>query len=659
MIRFVLTFTMVLAYFCNDAQPNILRWSLTTDGSIAWNVKPNDTHTDNIEMSGKQVSTIVTYGVNNGVLVLKKRLIFPMLRRIPNDTHASLIIDFDQTEQPLLKVNGTVIKELPRKFQHKGKITIESETDGPLKIRREIIPSVDKPAVIEICTITNTSNSRCEFEVIEGGKVIETDPAKGVYGKYIVSCKVYGSQKVALEPSENTSFWLLYSGRKSSEEPYLYSPNYELAKRENFVSSIFNTLQLQTPSDTINSEFNFAKIRASESIFDTKGGLMHAPGGTSYYAAIWANDQAEYINPFFPFLGDISGVESAINSFRHFARYMNPEYKPIPSSIIAEGVDYWNGAGDRGDQAMIAYGASRFALAYGDKETAKELWPLIEWCLEYLNRNISSEGVIFSNSDELEGRFPAGEYNLSTNTLAYGGLVSASLLANELQKPELSKIYGQRAKALKESIERYFGANVEGFSTYRYYDGNTKLRAWICIPLTMGIYDRKEETLKALFSDKLWTSNGILTESGDKTFWDRATLYAFRGLLMAGATDKTIGYLKFYSSQRLLGEHVPYPIEAWPEGNKRHLSAESGLYCRVITEGLFGIEPTGFRNFKLTPRLPADWDRMSLKNIKAFQSDFDINVTRIKDSLLVEIVSKGKIVFSSNWDGVSPISIKL
>jgi len=659
MIRFVLTFTMVLAYFCNDAQPNRLRWSLTTDGSIAWNVKPNDTHTDNIEMSGKQVSTIVTYGVNNGVLVLKKRLIFPMLRRIPNDTHASLIIDFDQTEQPLLKVNGTVIKELPQKFQHKGKITIESETDGPLKIRREIIPSVDKPAVIEICTITNTSNSRCEFEVIEGGKVIETDPAKGVYGKYIVSCKVYSNQKVALEPGENTSFWLLYTGRKSSEEPYLYSPNYELAKRENFVASIFSTLQLQTPSDTINSEFNFAKIRASESIFDTKGGLMHAPGGTSYYAAIWANDQAEYINPFFPFLGDIAGVESAINSFRHFARYMNPEYKPIPSSIIAEGVDYWNGAGDRGDQAMIAYGASRFALAYGDKETAKELWPLIEWCLEYLNRNISSEGVIFSNSDELEGRFPAGEYNLSTNTLAYGGLVSASLLAKELQKPELSKIYGQRAKALKESIERYFGAYVEGFNTYRYYDGNTKLRAWICIPLTMGIYDRKEETLKALFSDKLWTSNGILTESGDKTFWDRATLYAFRGLLMAGATDKTIGYLKFYSSQRLLGEHVPYPIEAWPEGKQRPLSAESGLYCRVITEGLFGIEPTGFRSFKLTPRLPSDWDRMSLKKIKAFQSDFDINVTRIKDSLLVEIVSKGKIVFSSNWDGVSPISIKL
>ena len=33
---------------------------------------------------------------------------------------------------------------------------------------------------------------------------------------------------------------------------------------------------------------------------------------------------------------------------------MNDEFKPIPSSIIAEGLDFWNGAGDRGDMAMIA-----------------------------------------------------------------------------------------------------------------------------------------------------------------------------------------------------------------------------------------------------------------------------------------------------------------
>ena len=108
------------------------------------------------------------------------------------------------------------------------------------------------------------------------------------------------------------------------------------------------------------------------------------------------NDQAEYINPFFPFLGYEIGNESALNSFRHFARYMNPEYKPIPSSIISEGVSFWHGAKDRGDGAMIAYGAARYALARGDKAEARELWPLIEWCLEYCNRKLTPAGVVAS-----------------------------------------------------------------------------------------------------------------------------------------------------------------------------------------------------------------------------------------------------------------------
>ena len=93
----------------------------------------------------------------------------------------------------------------------------------------------------------------------------------------------------------------------------------------------------------------------------------------SYFAAIWANDQAEYVNPFFPYLGYPVGNESAMVSYKHFARFMNKDFKPIPSSIIAEGDDIWNGAGDRGDGAMIAYGASRYALTLGSKEKVDQL----------------------------------------------------------------------------------------------------------------------------------------------------------------------------------------------------------------------------------------------------------------------------------------------
>jgi hypothetical protein len=416
---------------------------------------------------------------------------------------------------------------------------------------------------------------------------------------------------------------------------------------------------LVTPNDTINKAFAFAKIRATESIYDTKGGLMHGPGGGAYYAAIWANDQAEYVNPFFPFIGNLAGNESAINSYRHFARYMNPEYKPIPSSIIAEGVDFWNGAGDRGDQAMIAYGASRFSLAYGNRGIAEEFWPLIRWCLNFLELKKGPDGVIASDSDELEGRFPAGKYNLSTNALTYGAYISASHLAIELGKADTAKLYLEKAAALKTSIEKYFGAKVQGFNTYRYFDENDKLRSWICLPLTMGIYDRKDETANALLSPYLWTENGILTESGSATFWDRSTLYAFRGLLNSGATERVMPYISYYSSRRLLGDHVPYPVEAWPEGGQRHLSAESGLYCRVITEGLFGITPVGLNKFEISPRLPEKWDFMKLKNIKAFGRTFDIEVLRIENNTQVTVIEKGKTVFKGKSDNVTPVTVKL
>ncbi len=641
----LLTTCLILLNFGLFSQQKDLIWNISPDNSITWNTESYKPHSDHIEMSGLQISSIITYGVDEkGELVNQKKLVFPMLRTIPNNTHASLTQIFDGSEQPQIKVNGKSVKEFPKSFNLKGILTVNSSSNAGINIERKIFPSRDKAALIEILKITNTLPGPSEVQIICPPTVITTQEDKGVYGEYIIAAKALKTGTIKLNPSEEFTFGLIYSGRKSCDETYQYSPFYEYSKREKFINELFSNLVLDTPNDTIDEEFAFAKIRATESIYDTKGGLMHGPGGGAYYAAIWANDQAEYVNPFFPFLGNMEGNESAINSFRHFARYMNSEFRPIPSSIIAEGIDYWNGAGDRGDQAMIAYGASRFSLAYGNYEIAKELWPLISWCLEYLDTKKAYNGIIASDSDELEGRFPAGDYNLSTNVLAYGALLSASYLAEELGKQDTAELYKTNAVKLKHAIDTYFGAKVQGYNTYQYYEGNDKLRSWICLPLTMGIFDRKDQTIDALFSPYLWTENGILTEAGSNTFWDRSTLYAFRGLFNSGATEKLMPYFSFYSSRRLLGNHVPYPVEAWPEANQRHLSAESGLYCRVITEGLFGMNPVGLNKLEILPRLPNDWDFMDLKNIKAFGKTFDIEVRRKGNKIEMDVVFEGKTI---------------
>ncbi|HNW55174.1 MAG TPA: hypothetical protein PKN21_12940, partial [Bacteroidales bacterium] len=433
----------------------------------------------------------------------------------------------------------------------------------------------EKPATIEIPQIDN---------------ILTTNPSDGVEGSYFLRVQSGKAGVFVVQPGDSITFYLSISGAKNALDAGVADIDNELLKRDYFLQFLNRNLVLETPDDILNKAFAFAKIRASESIFQTKGGPLHGPGGLSYYAAIWANDQAEYINPFFPYLGYDYGIESALNAYRHFARFMNPEYKPIPSSIIAEGTDIWDGAGDRGDAAMIAYGAARFALSQGDRGIAEELWPLISWCLEYNRRKLNTEGVVASDSDELEGRFPAGDANLCTSSLYYDALISTSYLAKSLGKDKKQvSAYAKEAALLKTKIEKYFGANVMGFDTYRYYKGNDKLRAWICIPLTVNIFDRKQGTIDALFSPELWTADGLASQSGDKTFWDRSTLYALRGVFAAGDTKHGLTFLHYYSNRRLLGEHVPYPVEAYPEGGQRHLSAESGLYCRVFTEGLFGI----------------------------------------------------------------------
>ncbi len=207
------------------------------------------------------------------------------------------------------------------------------------------------------------------------------------------------------------------------------------------------------------------------------------------------------------------------------------------------------------------------------------------------------------------------------------------------ESSSLSKLYQRRAADLKKSIESYFGADMQGYHTYRYYEGNDLLRSWICMPLVVGINNRAEGTIAALFSDKMWTDNGLLTQEGSTTFWDRSTLYALRGVYAAGYPDKATDFLRFYSNARLLGEHVPYAVEAWPEGNQRHLSAESGLYARIITEGLFGIRPTGFSSFVLTPMLPTAWDKMALRKVRAFGADMDIEVERSGKWLQVKVTN--------------------
>ena len=639
------------------------RWEIRPGGrDIVWKVGSDIPHDDHIEMSGERMAFVLRWGIDpNGAFRQERSLVFPLLRTVPNDTHASLMYRMATDIPSLLGVNGLALQAerveqvsvdgalTVRSLWGVGKMNVGSARDTKpvpvVEMTRTIFPSRNLPLMCEHYVLRNVGRKPLAVYIPEFSQAVTTDPAKGVTGSYVVRGDLAGSGTFTLAPADSLAFDAVFQAYRSGEEPLRPDVAAEYAARMEFVHGCIDAnLVLETPDPVIDTEFRYAKLRAAESIIETRGGYMHAPGGESYYAAVWANDQAEYVNPFFPFLGYGTGNESALNSFRHFARFMNPGYEPLPSSIIAEGDDIWNGAGDRGDAAMIACGAARYALARGSRAEAEELWPLIEWCLEYCRRKLTADGVVASDTDELEGRFPTGEANLCTSTLYYDALLSAVPLGRELGvRPAVTARYAAEAGALAKAIDAHFGGEVGGYDTYRYYDGNTLLRSWICMPLIVGLRERSEGTVRALLSPELLTDDGLLTEQGGTTFWDRSTLYALRGIYNAGYADRATEMLHRYSQRRLLGDHVPYPIEAWPEGSQRHLSAESGLYCRIVTEGLFGIRPAGLRSFDLTPGMPSAWERMSLRRIRAFDADFDISVGReVGGKLRITVMQAGK-----------------
>jgi len=623
---------------------------------------------DNIEMSGKKVASIIYYEVDtNRNLIINKDIIFPQLRVFNKSNEPdwkkyrayfrkNIADDFT----PSITYNNQIL--IPNQvdsIEINGMINFYYAPINGLKFIKRIYPSMNERLLVEEWQIVNIDKGN---KAIEIGQLNHIQSEKGFKGTYTFMVDSPTKSKISLEPRQTHILPIRYGATLNNES--FDSMDYKEAwnSRIDFLKICQENLILKSPDETLNMLFYFSKIRAAESIYASSMGLVHSPGGGNYYVGIWANDQVEYSGPFFPYLGYDEGKMAAYNTYNKFLNNIPENGQHIPYAFEVDG-NFPMTHLDRGDAAMIAYGTSLFVLNSGDLKQAKKLWPLITWSLEYCHNQKNIHGAIKSESDEMEGRIETGDANLSTSSLYYGGLKFSSLIAKALGEDHVAdSLYTQQLQ-MEKVIEDYFGWTIEGLETYRYFDGNNTLRHWICLPLTMGITQRKTGTLNALFH-KLWTENGILVEydpnrkKKKQTFWDRATLYALRGALKVGETSIAIDRLKEYSTKRLLGDHVPYPIEAYPENNMKHLSAESALYCRIFIEGLLGIEPLNFTDVQIRPNLPDDWDYLEIENLFLFDLPWTLSISKENKGLRVIVKNDLKVICDETIKPNNEIIIK-
>lgn len=634
---------------CKDTSPR--KKELMKDKTVLWHIGEEEgAKADHFEMSGKKASAILSYGKDkHGSLLLFRHISYPWKRVKPNLTFSTLRKNYSEAVRMFLE--DTEIKgENPKEIKLRGLLYIESDFMGGAKIVRTFSVSPDYPALIEKIEVTNLTKENTTFTAREKRGVIKKDKSPRLIGGGVE----YGSRltdgngdfrsnrktevtKLLVPGATAVCYVIHYATPLNSV--LNFNAEKEMKERKKFIDTIFKSINISFGDDVLDAQFSHCLLRGSESIFETEKGLLHSPGGGNFYAGIWANDQCEYANPFFPYLSYKPAYEQAINCYRLYENYIM-KGECAPASIIGGGITVFTPIGDRGDTEMFLYGVTRFLLAAGDKALAESFLPAVEKAAAFILNKKSDRGVIFSDSDELEGRFPTGSYNLSTNCLAYDGLIHTARLMRALGRD--GREYDEEAKKLKDSIITYFRGEVEGYDTYRYYEGNKTLRSWICLPAIMGIFENAKETYDALFSPKMYVDNTLKTESKTAIVWDRALLYALRGAFIIRYPEAR-NILIDYSKSRILGSHSPYPYEAFPEGNRAQLAAESILYVRILTEGVFAIDPLSFTELIISPKCNAKITGLTFHNV-TFDIEHNNGVTVLKSSNR-SYPSDGKEVF--------------
>ena len=122
-------------------------------------------------------------------------MVWPLLRTIPNNTHASLMRRFDWNPLDMVTVNGrTITDEKVDNIRLKGMLTVESSYNGgwygQCKVIREYLPSTDLPALIENYLLINTDKNPMFVEIPVINNRLYTDPRKGVDGSYLIEMKI-------------------------------------------------------------------------------------------------------------------------------------------------------------------------------------------------------------------------------------------------------------------------------------------------------------------------------------------------------------------------------------------------------------------------------------------------------------------------------------
>ena len=203
-------------------------WTLSPSGNgiVLTPSEGNLPYEDHIEMSGEQMAFVLRWGVGADRSFHSERsLVFPMLRTVPNNTHASLMHRMGVDIPSLISVNGySLTSETVERVSIDGYMDVSGTfvasrtrpgvTPTPsVRLNRKIFPSTDKPLMGEIYEIENITDKGITVYIPDFSQVFTTPAEKGVTGSYIIRGDIIGDGTFKLGVSRRTGSEKIRSSR--------------------------------------------------------------------------------------------------------------------------------------------------------------------------------------------------------------------------------------------------------------------------------------------------------------------------------------------------------------------------------------------------------------------------------------------------------------
>ena len=259
--------------------PNPTRWILGEDMTTVWPVAAdtNLPHGDFIEQGGLRCGQVVDYHVDRERrLSLKRGVVWPCLRIVPNDTTGSLIRHYGSEVDPAVSVDdaplGAVIVE---RVLLDGTLTILGRAGVDLAVTRCTFPSPERRCAIERWTLRNNGT---KSRTVTVAPLALRQDVPGPYGTNHCEVTCSARPSITLTPGQELSFAVLFRAWLDGEQADTVDAAADEAGRRAHVAALQRDLRLETPIPEFDRAFAFCKLRVAEAINATRGGHDARPG---------------------------------------------------------------------------------------------------------------------------------------------------------------------------------------------------------------------------------------------------------------------------------------------------------------------------------------------------------------------------------------------